>query len=153
MQDKYGRRTVRKEKMVGEGIWGWFAAVSGVMILVSALAIPFFVARIPADYFTGHGVALGFLERYRVLRMFCLVLKNVAGIVFILAGLAMLVLPGQGTITIFIGLMLTDFPGKRALLLRIIRRPAVLRTLNWIRARAHRCPLEAPGRPQGESDG
>ena len=58
-----------------------------------------------------------------------------------LAGLAMLVLPGQGLLTILIGLMLLDFPGKRRLERRIVARPAILAMLNRMRARRGRDPL------------
>jgi len=62
----------------------------------------------------------------------------------ILAGIAMLVLPGQGLLSILIGVTLLNFPGKYALERRIVGRPAVSRTLNRIRARARRPPLEIP---------
>jgi len=56
--------------------------------------------------------------------------------------LAMLVLPGQGLLTMFISLMLLDFPGKRRLEQSIVRRPIILRSINWLRERHHRPPLE-----------
>jgi hypothetical protein len=59
----------------------------------------------------------------------------------ILAGIAMLVLPGQGTVTILIGLALTNFPGKYALERRIASQPAVRATLNKIRGLAGCSPL------------
>ena len=70
--------------------------------------------------------------------------KNLAGAVLVLAGLAMLVLPGQGLLTIVVGLLFLDFPGKRSLELRLVRHPPVLRTINWLRATAHRPPLQMP---------
>jgi hypothetical protein len=59
-------------------------------------------------------------------------------------GLLMLVTPGQGVLTILVGVTLLDFPGKRALELWIVRQPAVLRVTNWMRAKAHREPLQLP---------
>ena len=59
-------------------------------------------------------------------------------------GLAMLVLPGQGVITILVGITLLNFPGKRRLELRIVRQRPVLLAINWIRARANRPPLVLP---------
>ena len=49
----------------------------------------------------------------------------------------MLVLPGQGILTILAGIMLLDFPGKHRLLRWIVAHPQVLRTLNWLRRRGH----------------
>jgi hypothetical protein len=57
-------------------------------------------------------------------------------------GLAMLVLPGQGILTILIGVMLLDFPGKRRWELWLIRRRGVRHSIDWIRQRAARPPLD-----------
>jgi hypothetical protein len=56
----------------------------------------------------------------------------------------MLLLPGQGLITILIGLMFLNFPGKLALERRIIQQPTLLRAINWIRAKADKPVLQAP---------
>ena len=60
------------------------------------------------------------------------------------AGAAMLVLPGQGLLTLVIGLSLMNFPGKRRLIIRILRRPRVFRTINTMRDKARRPPLQWP---------
>jgi len=57
--------------------------------------------------------------------------------------------PGQGILTILIGLSLLDFPGKRNLELKLIRLRTVRKAINWIRARAQQPPLELPPRNQG----
>ena len=62
----------------------------------------------------------------------------------VLVGVAMLLLPGQGILTILIGLMLLDFPGKRGLERRLVQQPAVWRAINWMRAKAHQPALELP---------
>jgi len=77
------------------------------------------------------------------------VAKNAAGVVFVLAGLAMLVLPGQGILTILIGLTLVNFPGKRSLEKRIVRQEKVCFAINWMRSRAGRPPLKI-SRDEGE---
>jgi hypothetical protein len=51
-------------------------------------------------------------------------------------------IPGQGVLTMIIGLTLVDFPGKRSLEERILRRPWVLHAINRLRARFARPPLE-----------
>jgi hypothetical protein len=58
----------------------------------------------------------------------------------------MLALPGQGLLTIFLGLFVMNFPGKRALEVLFLRIPGVLRRLNWIRAKAKHPPLRLPPR-------
>ena len=73
---------------------------------------------------------------------------EIEGAALALAGivLAMPLVPGQGILTILIGLSLLDFPGKRKMELKLIRLRAVRRGINWIRARAQQPPLELPPR-------
>ena len=52
-----------------------------------------------------------------------------------LAGFIMCFIPGQGLLTMFLGLMLITYPGRRKLVLSIVRRPAVARAINWMRRR------------------
>jgi hypothetical protein len=54
----------------------------------------------------------------------------------------MLVLPGQGILTIATGLLLMDYPGKFRLERRIVATPMVLKGLNWLRAKANQPPLK-----------
>lgn len=70
--------------------------------------------------------------------------KNVAGVVMVLLGLVMALpgIPGQGILTMIVGFTLIDFPGKRGLERRLIGRPSILRTINRLRARFHRVPLD-----------
>jgi hypothetical protein len=56
----------------------------------------------------------------------------------------MLVLPGQGLLTILMGLALTNFPGKYTLERRLVRLPSVAGGLNRIRALAGKPELEIP---------
>jgi hypothetical protein len=72
------------------------------------------------------------------------IVRNVLGLVLVLGGIAMLVLPGQGVLAIVAGLLLTTFHGKRELTLKLVRRPKVEQALQWIREKANRPPLQIP---------
>ena len=67
--------------------------------------------------------------------------KNVLGAIFVVAGIIMLVLPGQGIFTILIGIMLLDFPGKYQFERWIVARRPVFQSINWLRQRAGRAAL------------
>ena len=125
-------------------LW-WMGILSVVTFVGSLIALPFLVARIPADYFVrdrqGHAAHR---QQHPVLRVIGLVCKNLLGLAFVLAGVAMLVLPGQGILTILIGLSLMNFPGKRTLERRIVQQPSILRAINWMRHRAGQPPLIVP---------
>ncbi len=125
---------------------GWLVFVSVVMFVGTLLALPILIARLPVHYFT-QPTRLDAVPGARWHAWWHIVgriLKNGLGLCFLLAGLAMLVLPGQGILTILLGLTLLDFPGKRALEWRLVQRPMVWQTLNWIRAKAQQPPLERP---------
>jgi len=49
--------------------------------------------------------------------------------------------PGQGILTILIGVMLLNFPGKRRLERWLVSRPRVLPVINGLRARFGKPPL------------
>lgn len=114
--------------------------LSVAMFIATLLAIPFVVSRIPMDYFIREHKPRRHTPRPRS-RLLWLVLKNILGVILMLAGLAMLVLPGQGVLTMLLGIMLMNFPGKYELERHIIQQPTVLKALNWMRARAHRPAL------------
>ncbi len=133
--------------LAGLEVWaeglGWLAAFSALTFVGSLLVLPLVAARIPADYFCAdmRGKTL-WRKRRPSLRMLVLILKNILGLVLFLAGVLMLFLPGQGLLTIFLGIMLMDFPGKYRLERYIISRGPVLRGINWLRRRSGVAPLE-----------
>lgn len=123
-------------------LW-WIGAISILSFFGTVLAAPALVAYIPADYFSRarRSILSGSVTlsgRY----IAGLIVKNMIGLVLVIMGIAMLILPGQGIITILLGLFLMNFPGKRQLERRIIGVPAVLKAINWIRRRGNRSPLE-----------
>jgi hypothetical protein len=128
-----------------EVLLGWLSAASVLTFVGSLLAIPWLVIRIPTDYFVRRW---RFVDRWRsyhpLLRVVLLAAKNLCGVVLVLAGVAMLALPGQGILTILVGSMFLDFPGKFALEQRLVRQRPVMAAINLIRTKAHRPPLELP---------
>jgi hypothetical protein len=123
----------------------WVVLASAAMFFGSLIVIPIVVARMQPDYFLPQPPSpASWRRRHPVTRYILRATKNLAGSVFLIAGIAMLVLPGQGLLTILIGISLLDFPGKRKLELRIVRREPILHAINWIRRKANRKPLVLP---------
>lgn len=123
----------------------WAGALSALGFLASLAMLPWLVVRIPPDYFHRRHPFLDELRhRHPVLRWMLFLLKNLFGVLVLLMGLAMLVLPGQGLITIMIGLLLLNFPGKFALERWVVTRPGVLRAINWMRGRYGHPPITLP---------
>ena len=120
--------------LIGLGIF------SAVTFVLSLLLLPWFIARIPTDYFTRPRDS----DPWQVLLQPRALLRNLLGLPVLLAGIAMLVLPGQGILTIMIALGIMSFPGKFALEKWLISRKGVLQAVNWIRQKSHHSPLEVP---------
>jgi hypothetical protein len=120
-------------------------AASLAMFVLSLVVFPLVVISLPADYFVRERRdPVRQLRRRPLLWAAVMVVKNLLGAALIAAGIAMLVLPGQGLLTILMGLALTNFPGKFTLERRFVRVPSVGRALNRIRSAAGRPPLEIP---------
>jgi hypothetical protein len=107
----------------------------------SLIAIPLILVRLPPHYFDERHPRTWMENHHPALRMIGHVLKNAIGVILLIAGLAMLVLPGQGILTMLIGISLIDFPGKRQLERKLIGQPAVLHTINKVREKFGRPPL------------
>lgn len=122
----------------------WLMASGAIVFLVSLVAVPLWVARLPEDYFAHAKRPPSALAKYPPLvRLPLRVGKNLLGVVLMLAGLAMLVLPGQGIATAVIGFLLVEVPGKYRFEKWLISRPRVLRGVNWLRRKASRGPLRS----------
>ena len=81
--------------------------------------------------------------------MTLLIGKNVLGIILVAGGVIMLFIPGQGLLTIAMGMLLMDYPGKFRLERRIARNEKVLNGLNWLRTHANALPLQINGDDEG----
>jgi hypothetical protein len=122
-------------------LW-WLAAASLATFIATLIAVPWWLARIPPDYFTRTGQQRrAAMVRHPILHTMELIGKNLLGLVFLMAGVLMLVLPGQGILTILAGIILVNFPGKRRLEVWIVSRGVVLRSINWLRRREGQPPL------------
>ncbi|WP_461482042.1 PGPGW domain-containing protein [Porticoccus sp.] len=121
----------------------WLSVISLVTFVASLLALPWLVSLIPADYFhhqQRHPAP--FKERHPVTRLLLLMGKNLLGLVLLCGGILMLFLPGQGLLTIAMGMLLLDYPGKYLLERRVVGHPSVLKGLNWLRSKRDQPPIE-----------
>lgn len=134
-------------------MWDWLDAqkeyfavlgvVSAVMFVGSALLVPWVVLRIPTDALNRPNPLDALGQRHPVLRVLVFLGRNLIGIPLLLAGVVMLVTPGQGILTILLALIVMEVPGKWKLEHQLLGRPGVLRVLNWIRRKGHRAPFDA----------
>jgi hypothetical protein len=129
------------EALLSKDILSGLVILSIVGFIGSLIAIPLILVRLPPNYFDERHPRKWMENHHPVLRLIGHILKNVVGFVLVAAGIAMLVLPGQGILTMLIGISLVDFPGKRQLERKLIGQPAVLNTINKVREKFGQPPL------------
>jgi len=130
-----------KDTMIGLTI------ASVVFFAGTLIAIPFILVRLPPHYFDERHPRVWMPDHHPGLRLLGFIVKNAVGAVFLAVGIALLFLPGQGILTILLGVSLLDFPGKRYVERKIIGQPAVLRAVNALRAKYEKLPLTVVGDP------
>lgn len=115
-----------------------------VTFTASMALTAFVLVKLPPDYLIREDASF-LSDKPEWLRLLARVGKNLLGVLLVLGGIVMSLpgVPGQGILTILIGIMLLDFPGKRKLERKIIASPKVWSAINKLRARFHKEPLIA----------
>lgn len=132
-------------------IWNsltWFSVLIGVGMFVLSLTVSFVsiaivLVKIPADYFSSNYNPEFMPGSSWLVRWGAVIAKNILGVFLVLFGIILSLpgVPGQGLLTILLGLIMLDIPGKRPLEARIIKRPAILDAANKFRNRYGKPPL------------
>ena len=118
----------------------WLGLLSFLIFIFSLVTIKWLVALIPSDYFVSKKDTK-FKSEYPFIWLISMIIKNIIGYVLIIGGILMLLLPGQGLFTIFIGLMMSNYPGKYYIEKKFIAIPSILRTINWLRKQSNKEPI------------
>lgn len=120
----------------------WQSVLVGVLLFlvtfaVSLAIVSFIMVNIPYDYFRKDRPRQLWADRHPAVRFLGVFVKNLLGVVLVALGIVMSIpgVPGQGILTILLGIMLLDFPGKRDLEHRLVSRPRVLDAINKLRRR------------------
>lgn len=127
----------------------WISLAGLFIAVLSALATPYLLIQIPADYFVNKATES---QKHPILRRIVQITRNLLAFVVLMAGVVMLILPGQGLLTIFIALVISDFSGKYHLEQKIVAQPKVFNSINWIRRRYNHPELIHPEQASTEHD-
>src|SRR6266478_4646716 len=119
------------------------AAIFLATFLLSLAIVTFILVKLPPDHFQRTTKRKFLDHRQRWVRFTATIGKNVLGIILVLLGIVLSIpgVPGQGILTILLGIMLLDFPGKRRLEEAILSRPKVREAINRLRHRFGKPPL------------
>ena len=140
---------------ISEKIISWSSMNSDLLFLLGSLSIfiliisvfmmVLIISFLPEDYFKSENrnlISSVQNSRYPLLKLLVLITKNFFGILLLLSGILMLVLPGQGILTIITGLVFMDYPGKYKFERKLLRQKGVINSINWIRSRLSKPPLK-----------
>ena len=140
---------------ISEKIISWSSMNSDLLFLLGSLSIfiliisvfmmVLIIAFLPEDYFKSENrnlISSVQNSRYPLLKLLVLITKNFFGILLLLSGILMLVLPGQGILTIITGLVFMDYPGKYKFERKLLRQKGVINSINWIRSRLSKPSLK-----------
>jgi hypothetical protein len=99
--------------------------------------------KVPENYFSSHYQRDFLPDSPFLIRWGAVILKNILGVILVCIGIVLSLpgVPGQGILTILIGLIMIDIPGKRPYEAKIIKRPTILAAVNDLRARYKKPPL------------
>ena len=124
------------------GLITWQSVLLGVLLFLVTFAISlaivsFIMVKIPADYFRKDKPRELWADKPPIVRFLGIFVKNLLGLLLVALGIVMSIpgVPGQGILTILLGIMLLDFPGKRDLEYRLVSQPRVLNAINKLRHR------------------
>lgn len=121
------------------------AIIAIFAFVLSLLLIPWIIILLPSDYFAHPKRQKYPWEKYPVpVQWSLLIVKNLLGAFLVIAGIAMLFIPGQGILTIVAGLVLVNFPHKYRIQKWIIRQAPVFKAINAVRRKAGKRPLQLP---------
>ena len=115
------------------------------ILIISVFMMVLIISFLPEDYFKSENrnlISSIQNSRYPLLKLLVLITKNFFGVLLLLSGILMLVLPGQGILTIITGLVFMDYPGKYKFERKLLRQKGVINSINWIRSRLSKPSLK-----------
>jgi len=126
----------------------WRSVIVGVLIFLATFflnlgIVSVILVKLPKDHFKREK-SKGVTGSNATVRVLKVIGKNVAGWLLIALGIVLSVpgVPGQGLLTILLGVMLVDFPGKHRLEQKLLSRPGIIKTINRLRGRFGKPALE-----------
>jgi len=122
----------------------WLSVISSFCFFASLLLIPLFICRLADDYFLHLHEHNKAEDTHPLVFIFFRLFRYLFGAILLTAGLMMIFLPGQGLLTMMLGLSLLDFPGKQKAVDALFQIQSIRKTLNWIRIKGSRNRFHFP---------
>ena len=127
----------------------WRSALIGALIflvsfVVNLAIVTFILVRLPTDYFKKNRKTKFWAGPRPAVHAAKVIGKNLLGVLLVALGIVLSLpgVPGQGLLTVLLGVMLVDFPGKRSVEQKLLKRPAITNAITRLRERFGKPPLE-----------
>lgn len=131
------------------GLITWQSALIGVLIflvtfVVNLAIVTFILVKLPTDYFKKNRKTTFWSGPRPAVHAAKVVGKNLLGVLLIAIGIVLSLpgVPGQGLLTVLLGVMLVDFPGKRTVEQKLLKRPAITNAITRLRQKFGKPPLQ-----------
>ena len=126
----------------------WQKIVVGALIfLVSFFVnlgiVSLILVKLPADHFSKSRKTKFWAGPRPAIHAAKVIGKNIAGVLLVALGIVLSLpgVPGQGLLTVLLGIMLLDFPGRHRLEQKLLSKPSIVNTINRLRGRFGKSPL------------
>ena len=107
----------------------YISRLSNIFFLLSLLGLSWLISIIPHNYFVDKKRVSLIKMKNPLMWLPIIIIKNSIGLVLILCGILMLILPGQGVLTIITGLIFLDYPGKFRFERSLVRNKLILNSM------------------------
>ena len=127
----------------------WRSVLIGASIFVGSFLInlaivSIILVKLPANHFSKSRKTKFWSGPRPWLHAAKVIGKNIAGVLLVALGIVLSLpgVPGQGLLTVLLGVMLLDFPGRHRLEQKLLSKPSIVNTINRLRGRFGKPPLE-----------
>lgn len=127
----------------------WQKVVVGALIFLASFFInlgivSFILVKLPADHFSKSRKTKFWAGPRPAIHAAKVIGKNIGGLLLVALGIVLSLpgVPGQGLLTVLLGVMLLDFPGRERLEQKLLSKPSIVNTINRLRERFKKPPLE-----------
>jgi len=127
----------------------WQKILVGALIFLASFFInlgivSFILVKLPADHFSKSRKTKFWAGPRPAIHAAKVIGKNIGGLLLVALGIVLSLpgVPGQGLLTVLLGIMLLDFPGRHRLEQKLLSKPSIVNTINRLRKRFDKPPLQ-----------
>nr|ALS92160.1 putative transmembrane protein (PGPGW) [uncultured bacterium] len=120
------------------------AAIFLVSFFANLGIVTWILVKLPADHFSKGRKTKFWAGPRPWIHAAKVIGKNIGGVLLVALGIVLSLpgVPGQGLLTVLLGIMLLDFPGRHRLEQKLLSKPSIVNSINKLRGRFGKKALE-----------